>query len=66
MANVEEKKEELLEAVERNEQELRASIDDLAAAAQRRLDVRERIAERPSAWLGGAFIAGLWLSRGSR
>ena len=64
--SLEEKKEELLEAVERSEQELRASIDDLATVAQRRLDLRKWIAERPWAWLGGAFIAGLWLSRGSR
>jgi hypothetical protein len=39
-------------------------VDDLSAVAQRRLDLREHIAERPWAWLGGAFIAGLWLSRG--
>jgi hypothetical protein len=64
--SLEEKKEELLEAVERSEQELRAAMDDLATVAQRRLDLRERIAERPWAWLGGAFVAGLWLSRGSR
>ena len=64
--SLEEKKEELLEAVERSEQELRAAMDELATVAQRRLDLRERIAEHPWAWLCGGFVAGLWLSRDSR
>ena len=64
--SLEEKKEALLESVERSEQELRAAMDELTTVAQRRLDVRERIGEHPWAWLFGGFVVGLWLSRDGR
>ena len=58
-----EKKEALLESVERNQQELRAAVDELTTVAQRQFDLRERIAQHPWQWLLGGFVVGLWLSR---
>ena len=61
--SLEEKKEALLESVERSEQELRAAVDELTFVAQRQFDFGERIAQRPWTWLIGGFALGLWLSR---
>jgi hypothetical protein len=60
---LEEKKEALLESVEKSEQELRAAVDELTTVAQRSFDIGERIADHPWAWLVGGFMVGLWLSR---
>ena len=58
-----EKKEALLESVQRNEQELRAAVDELTFVAQRQFHLGERIAQHPWGWLAGGFVVGLWLSR---
>lgn len=60
---LEEKKEALRESVERNEHQLRLAVDDLAAAAQSRLRIGDRIAEDPWPWIVGGFAFGIWLSR---
>ena len=54
-----EKKEELIPAVERHEEELRQALGDLQEAVQRKFTISDRICEEPLYWLGGAFAVGL-------
>jgi len=61
--SLETKKEALLESVERSQEELRQAVDELTTVAQNRLDLKERIADNPWAWLLGGFVVGLWLAR---
>jgi hypothetical protein len=63
MDSIAEKREALLPAVERSEQEFREAIDELQIAVQNQLDVRTWIAERPLPWLLGGFLFGLWLGQ---
>ncbi len=61
--SLEERKEALRESVERNEQEFRQAVDELAAAAQSRVDLGGRIAANPCPWLICGFAVGVWISR---
>ena len=60
-----EQREDLLESIERDEQEVRGAIQELTAAARVKLNIRENIKEFPLAWLIGSFLVGLWLGGGS-
>ena len=60
------KRQELIESVEREETELKLAVDELSNAAQARVHLGERIAERPWLWLAGAFAVGLWVGAGRR
>src|SRR5690606_3499595 len=56
-----ETRERLLESVEQNERELRQAVDELASAAHARIDLGERMSERPWGWLAAAAAIGLWM-----
>jgi len=53
---------ELIEArLAREREALSDVIEDLRLRARLELDLRQRIRERPEAWLGGALALGLFL-----
>jgi ElaB/YqjD/DUF883 family membrane-anchored ribosome-binding protein len=56
-----ETRERLLESVDRNERELREAVDELASAAHARLDLGERMSDRPWRWLATAATLGFWM-----
>ena len=61
-----ERREGLLQSIERDQEEVRGAVQELVDAAQVRFDVRERVKESPLAWVIGACLVGLWLgSRGA-
>lgn len=52
---------EVLEArIQRERQELSATLEELQARARAEIDVRGRVRENPSAWLAGAMLVGFW------
>lgn len=54
---------EVLEArIERERAALADTLQELRAETRRRLDVRRRVVERPSAWLGGALLVGFLIA----
>ena len=62
-----EQRDELLESIERDQEELRAAVHALTGAARETFDLGEHIKERPWTWMLGALLFGLWLgSRGGR
>jgi len=60
-----ETRQQLLESVARDEQELERAIGDLKQAVQRPFEVGERvrahISAHPIPWLVGGLLIGLWL-----
>ena len=61
-----ERREGLLQSIERDQGEVRGAVQELVDAAQVRFDVRERVKKSPLAWVIGACLVGLWLgSRGA-
>jgi hypothetical protein len=63
MNSIAEKREQVLPAVERSEQEFREAIDELQTVVQSQLDVSKWVAERPLPWLIGGLLFGLWLGQ---
>ena len=62
-----EQREDLLQSIKRDEEEVRVAMRDLTGAAGFKLDVSERIKKFPLSWAIGALLVGLWLgSRGAR
>jgi hypothetical protein len=62
-----EQREELLQSIERDQEEVRDAVQELAGAARLKLDVGERIRAFPLTWMIGAVLVGMWLgSRGAR
>jgi hypothetical protein len=59
-----EQREDLLQAIERDREEVRVALQELTGAAELKLDVSERIKASPLTWAIGAFFVGVWL--GSR
>jgi hypothetical protein len=59
-----EEREELLQSIERDQEEVRAAVQELAGAARATFSVSEHIKKFPLTWAMGAFLAGVWL--GSR
>jgi hypothetical protein len=59
-----ENREALRQALEQHKEELRIAAQDLSIAARSWSDPSESIRLRPGAWLGGAFVVGLWLGSG--
>ena len=52
---------DVLEArIQRERQELSATIEELQARARAEIDLRQRVREKPSAWLAGAVLVGFW------
>lgn len=44
----------------RDKAELADALEDLGQLARERADPRERVRERPLAWLAGAALLGFW------
>lgn len=59
-----EQRDNLLQSIERDQQEVRLAVQELTGAAQSSLDVRERIKEFPLTWVVGALLVGMWLGSG--
>ena len=61
-----EQREDLLQGIERDQEEVRVAVHDLTGAAGSTLDVSEHIKKFPLTWAIGAFLVGVWLgSRGA-
>lgn len=56
-----EQRDELLESIERDQEELLEAVHELGDAAKATFDLAERIREAPVAWIVGGLIFGLWL-----
>jgi len=61
--DVSETREDLLQSIERDEEEVRVAVHELTDAARSSLDVREHIKKFPLAWAMGGFLVGAWLGR---
>lgn len=60
-------REDLLHSIERDEEEVRDAVQQLADVAGSKLDVGEHIKAFPLTCVLGAFLVGVWLgSRGGR
>ena len=61
-----EQREDLLQGIERDQEEVRVAVHELTGAARSTVNVREHIRRFPLTWAVGAFLVGLWLgSRGA-
>ena len=61
-----EQREDLLQSIERDQEEVRVAVHELTGAAGSKLDVSEHIKKFPLTWAIGAFLLGVWLgSRGA-
>ena len=59
-------REDLLQSIEQDQEEVRVAVQELTVAARSKLDVSEHIKESPLTWAMGAFLVGFWLgSRGT-
>jgi hypothetical protein len=60
-----EQREDLLQSIERDQEEVRVAVQELTGAARSKLNVSEHIKKFPLTWAMGAFLVGTWLgSRG--
>ncbi|MDZ4684424.1 MAG: hypothetical protein SH850_04990 [Planctomycetaceae bacterium] len=57
-------REELLESIEREQEEVRVAVQELAGAARSAFDLNGYIRSAPLAWTLGAFLVGAWLGSG--
>ena len=58
-----EQREDLLQGIERDQEEVRVAVHDLTGAARSTLNLREHIRQFPLTWAIGAFLVGVWLGR---
>lgn len=56
-----EQRDDLLESIEKDRQEIRVAVGELADSAGMHVDLRARIRSAPLAWTIGAFLLGTWL-----
>ena len=56
-----EQREDLLQSIERDQEDVRVAMHQLTGAAGAKLDVSEHIREAPLTWAMGAFLVGVWL-----
>lgn len=60
-----EQRQDLLQSIERDEEEVRVAVQELTVAARSTLDLSEHIRKFPLTWAIGALLVGVWLgSRG--
>ncbi|HXQ23264.1 MAG TPA: hypothetical protein VN812_16425 [Candidatus Acidoferrales bacterium] len=59
-----EQRDDLLQSIERDQEEVRVAVHELTGAARSTFNVREHIQKFPLTWALGAFLVGVWL--GSR
>ena len=62
-ATIAEQREAVQPIVEKTEEELKQTIEDLSATIQNRLDVSKRIVARPVPWLVGSLLVGFLLAQ---
>jgi len=61
-----ERREDLRQSIERDEEEVRLAVQELTGAARHTFKASEQIKQFPLTWTAGAFFAGMWLgSRGA-
>ena len=61
-----EQREELLQRIEQDQEEVRVAMHELTRAVEFKLDVRVYIKRFPLTWVIGGFLVGMWLgSRGA-
>ncbi len=61
-----EQREDLLQSIEHDQEEVRVAVQELTGAARSTLNASAYIKEFPLAWTMGAFLVGVWLgSRGA-
>ena len=61
-----EQREDLLQSIERDQEEVRVAVQELTGVARSKLNVSEHIKEFPLTWAMGALLVGAWLgSRGA-
>jgi hypothetical protein len=61
-----EQREDLLQGIERDQEEVRVAVHELTGAAKSTLNVSEHIRKFPLTWTIVAFLVGVWLgSRGA-
>ena len=61
-----EQRDDLLQGIERDQEEVRVAVHELTGAAGSKLDMSEYIKKFPLTWTIGAFLVGVWLgSRGA-
>ena len=56
-------RDELLESIERDEEQVRLAARELTEAARETFDLGDYIRKGPIAWLIGGFVFGIWLGR---
>jgi len=56
-----EQREDLLQSIERDQQEVRIAVRELTGAARSSLKASEHIKQFPLTWTVGAFLVGMWL-----
>jgi hypothetical protein len=56
-----EQREELLQDIANDREEVRVALHELTDATGHKLDVSDRIRSSPLAWAVGAFLIGVWL-----
>lgn len=61
MTNFAEQREDLLQSIERDQEQVRVAVQELTGAARSTLDVSEHIKKLPLTWAMGAFLVGAWL-----
>lgn len=54
-------REDLLQSIERDREDVRVALHELTNAAGNKLDINDRIRSSPLAWAIGAFLLGAWL-----
>jgi hypothetical protein len=60
-----EQRAELLQSIERDQEDVRVAVQELTGAARSTLKASEHIKQFPLTWVTGAFLVGVWLgSRG--
>jgi hypothetical protein len=59
-----EQREDLLQSIERDQEEVRVAVQELTDVARSKLKVSEQIKDFPLTWAIGALLVGVWL--GSR
>jgi hypothetical protein len=56
-----ESRKELEAQIARDRRELSQTLEVLGDRVRAELDLKQKVRERPSAWLTGAFFFGLWM-----
>jgi hypothetical protein len=61
-----EQREDLLQSIEQDQEEVRVAVQELTGAARSKFNVSAHMREFPLTWAMGAFLVGAWLgSRGA-